>query len=142
MECDVVHAIEGRVRLRVAEPAIFNGCAPAFASALARRPGVRGVHLNAGSQSVVVTYEPEVATGDEMVDTIRALTVDTLEKDVDAGAGEADGGSTVTLALSSAAVALGLVTESMVVGALVLGAAVPIFVRAVASVREKRKLNV
>jgi heavy metal translocating P-type ATPase len=143
MECDVVHAIPGRIRLRVADAGVCNGALTSF---LAARSGIRAVRLNATARSVVVTYDSASASGEELLSHIRALTVEELlaaETPAPPPASAESGwGSTVTLALSSAGLAVGMVAESVLVSGLVLGAAVPIFSRALTSLREKGKLNV
>ena len=145
MECHLVHAMPGRVRLRVTDPMVCDGLASAFASYLAARPGVRSVRLNPGARSVVMTYEAESTSAEALLSLLRALPAEELRGKTQESTpppAESAWASAVTLTLSSAALVVGMATESVLVGGLVLGAAVPIFSRALASLGQKGKLNV
>ena len=146
MECHLVHAIPGRVRLRVTDPMVCDGLASAFASYLTARPGVRSIRLNPVARSVVMTYEAESASAEDLLSLVRALPAEELRagkaQESAPPSGESAWASAVTLTMSSAALVVGMATESVLVGGLVLGAAVPIFSRALASLRQKGKLNV
>ena len=71
----VVHAIPGRVRLRVHELKGNPGLASAVQERLAAAGGIRWVEVNAATGSVLVFYEPETGTSPGSLRTLsEALT--------------------------------------------------------------------
>jgi hypothetical protein len=113
MECELVHAVPGRVRIRVTDSALVNGLASAFTAFLAGRRGVREVKVNPSARSVVVTYDSGSGSGNDLVSEVQRLTIDELRKNGDETdhAPDSDGASAIAVALSSAAVACGLFTD-------------------------------
>ena len=143
MEYQVVHEIPGRVRLRLTDPALVNGRATSLGAYLAARPGVRSVRFNANAQSVVLSYDD--GCGDDVLATLADVSLEQLgEEEEPAGAPEPGWSwtSTTNFGLASAAAVLGMMTNSLLTGGLVAAAALPIFQRALESLREKGKLNV
>src|SRR5580765_886589 len=139
MECTLVHDVVGRARIRLDEPAIFNGMAGRFEAYLGARRGVRAVRLSPAARSVVVTYDPAVESAEALLAMLRSTTAERLPAtDTDTSTAE-DDSALGPLALSTAALFLG---DALLANALLLAAAVPIFTRALDSLRRKRKLNV
>jgi len=138
MECTLVHDVVGRARIRLDEPAVFNGMAGRFEAYLAARPGIRAVRLSPAARSVVVTYDPAVESAEALLAMLRATTAERLPA-TDADASTSDDSALGPLALSTAALFVG---DALLANALLLAAAMPIFTRALDSLRRKRKLNV
>jgi len=57
--CQVVHAIEGRVRLRIWEPVDLRGADSAICSLLPGQPGVRKVRVNPHCRSVTIRFDQD-----------------------------------------------------------------------------------
>lgn len=70
VRCRVVHAIRGRLRVRVNFPQIFDGLSEAFNAFLRDQPGIQEVRLNPGCRSVVLNYNPDVLRVDDLVDSL------------------------------------------------------------------------
>jgi Cu2+-exporting ATPase len=129
--------------------------AGAFEAFLQDQEGVRGVKLNRKCRCIVITYNPDILTADCLVKTVEKLSPDAMLQLYQAGhrhgnslsheSGEPGGTdesrgshdahesgilSWLPLTLSSAAVALGAVSESALVPWFVVGASIPIFSRA------------
>src|SRR5688500_9903336 len=66
LQCQLVHAIQGRVRIRVETPQLFEGLAEAFQAFLGDQPGIQEVRLNPGCRSVVLTYDPNSLKVDDL----------------------------------------------------------------------------
>ena len=62
----LVHAVRGRTRMRVTPPHLAGDLARAFERLLRDHPGVRDVHGNPDSGSIVVTYDPDVLDIDRL----------------------------------------------------------------------------
>jgi Cu2+-exporting ATPase len=140
-----VHAIPGRLRLRVDAPELQNGLSEAFEAFLRDQPGVKAVDLNPDCRSAVLTYEPGCLLPDELVALVDQLPGERLaayRPRVRSEAKDPEPLSWLNLGLSSTAVALGLFGESVVAPWLLAAAAVPIFKRAFESLTERGRLNV
>jgi Cu2+-exporting ATPase len=149
--CELVHAVPGRLRFRVAAGSLRieagrldNGLAEAFESFLRELPGVQGVALNPGCRSAVLTYDPVALEPDELIARVREVPLERLaaQRTRAPQATQPTQPSWLNLGLSTAAVALGLLTESALAPWLLAGAALPIFARAFESLAQRGKLNV
>jgi cation transport ATPase len=144
--CRVVHAIRGRLRIRVDLPQIFAGLSGACEAFLRDQPGIQEVRLNPGCRSVVLSYNPDVLRADDLVTLVEQLPLDPLHAYQAHNRPRQDEDSSVMawppLALSSAAVALGVLADATIAPWLVAGAAVPIFTRAFEAITQRGKLNV
>ncbi len=144
--CRVVHGIRGRLRVRVDCPQLFHGLSEACASFLRDQLGIQEVRLNPGCQSVILTYDPALRTGDELVSLMQALPLDQLEtyqpRQPHRAVQASPAVAWLPLALSSAAMAIGVLAESALTPWLLVGAAVPIFARASEALFQQGKLNV
>ncbi|MHB2021034.1 MAG: HMA2 domain-containing protein, partial [Candidatus Xenobia bacterium] len=54
LECEVVHAIPGRIRLRVPQLSRVNGYSQAFVRYFSAQPGIKSVRVNATASSAVI----------------------------------------------------------------------------------------
>jgi P-type Cu2+ transporter len=146
MQCRLVHSIPGRIRIRLEAPEVFRDQAEALQAALGDRPGVSDVRLNPDCRSVIVTFDRDRASAEELVAWLEALTPERLAEESATKLGGTGQGSDPLLglpfALSSAAVAFGVLGESVLCPWLLAGAAVPVFRRAYQALTEKSKLNV
>lgn len=144
--CRVLHAIRGRLRMRVDLPQIFDGLLGACEAFLRDQPGIQEVRLNPGCRSVVLNYDPDVLKADDLVALIGELPLDQLKtyrpRNPPRQAEDISSMAWLPLALSSAAVALGVLAETDIAPWLVAGAAVPIFTRAFEAITQRGKLNV
>jgi heavy metal translocating P-type ATPase len=144
--CRVVHAIRGRLRMRLDCPQLFDGLSEACESFLRDQPGIQEVRLNPSCRSVILTYDPARRTEDELVSLMQALSLDQLEtyqpQQPLHAVPAAPSVAWQPLALSSAAVAIGVLAESALAPWLLVGAAVPIFTRAIEALFQQGKLNV
>src|SRR5512135_2140637 len=78
MQCRLVHSIPGRIRVRLEAPEVFRDQAELLQAALGERPGVRDVRLNRGCRSVIVTFDRDRASAEELVAWLEALTPERL----------------------------------------------------------------
>ncbi|MEW5803076.1 MAG: heavy metal translocating P-type ATPase [bacterium] len=151
--CRIIHAIRGRIRLYIESIRLFDDeDAGAFKAFLQDQEGIQGVRLNRNCRCVILTYCPDLLTEDDLVRAIEELSLDALKYYQGKSAGGefrscdasvADVSSWLPLALSSAAVVLGTVSESALVPWFLIGASIPIFSRAFNSlIAQKGKLNV
>jgi cation transport ATPase len=144
--CRVVHAIRGRLRMRVDLPQIFDVHSGACEAFLRDRPGIQEVRLNPGCRSVVLNYNPDVLRADDLVTLVEELPIDQLNtyqpRNPPRQAEDSSSMAWLPLALSSAAVALGVLAETAAAPWLAVGAAVPIFTRAFEAITQRGKLNV
>src|SRR5262249_54253684 len=140
IDCEVVHAIPGRLRLRLNELAVFDGLREAFRAFVKSCPGVEDVRLNSACRSVVVEYDESAARADDLIAKIEKLSAGRLAES-SAGDSPSELPSWVSLGLSTAALVLGAV-ESAIAPWLLMAAAVPIFGRAIRSLTERGRLNV
>ncbi len=146
IQCSVVHATAGRLRMRVEPGEILERLGGALEALLRQHPGVTDVRLSPTTRSVVLEFDPTATTVDALLGIAGHLPVAELEthgpRGATADAMETDASSWLYLGLSSAALALDLVFPSGLAPWLLAGAAAPIFVRAFESLSEKRRLNV
>jgi hypothetical protein len=144
--CRVVHAIRGRLRMRVDLPHIFDALSGACEAFLRDQPGIQEVRLNPGCRSVVLNYNPDVLTADDVVTLVEELPFDQLNtyqpRNPPRQAGDSSSIAWLPLALSSTAVALTVFAEAAIAPWLVAGAAVPIFTRAFGAIMQRGRLNV
>ena len=69
--CQVAHATNGRIRLRVAEIRSRPQIGPLLAAFLWRLPGVTGVLVRAAGATVVVNYDPAECTQESILQALR-----------------------------------------------------------------------
>jgi Cu2+-exporting ATPase len=139
MQCEVVHALPGRLRLRV-DDALLNGLAPRFVAFLSAQPGVEDVRLNERARSVVVRFDEASVSGDGVLATIRTVAPETLPSDVPEASGPEATGAALGLATAAGVCSmLGVPGLSL---ACLVGAAAPIFRRAVDVLRTRGTPNV
>lgn len=147
----LVHAIKGRVRLRV--PGLRRGNTPVdpLRLVLEERPGIAGVQINQGCASVTLTYDPAALTQEDVLETVRSLTRRQLReyrvnsRNQTKHATDASSGSGLELLLSTAGIALGFLAESAaapVLPFLLLGSTLPMLGRAYDAFARKGALNV
>src|SRR5262245_17997644 len=77
MQCQLVHAIHGRLRFRIDEPEVFLYGPPALEAWLRGLPGVREARANAAGRSVVIVHDGEPDRDDEL--THRLAEFDRVE---------------------------------------------------------------
>jgi Cu2+-exporting ATPase len=148
MDCQLVHAISGRVRIRLDAPAkFFREHAEGLQSRLASRPGVREVRLNPDCRSLIVTFDPGALRAEDLLDCLHNLRPEQLAAPPSSTPRPKppsldDSTIGLPLALSTAAVAFGVLGESVFAPWLLAGAAVPVFRRAYHALTYKAKLNV
>jgi Cu2+-exporting ATPase len=146
MQCRLVHSIPGRIRVRLEAPEVFRDQAESLQAALGERPGVRDVRLNRGCRSVIVTFDRDRTSAEELVAWLEALTPERLAEQASSRPRAAGQGADPLLGLpftlSSVAVAFGVLGESVLTPWLLAGAAVPVFRRAYHALTRKSKLNV
>src|SRR6185295_17586649 len=75
----LVHAVRGRTRMRVTPPHLAGDLARAFERLLRDHPGVREVHGNPDSGSIVVTYDPDVLDIERLFEPSSELRASRLE---------------------------------------------------------------
>jgi hypothetical protein len=141
MLCQLVHAIPGRLRIRVASSPAFDRAATLQAY-LEGQPGILSVRLNRACRCVILTHDPGVAA--EVL--LACLAPQQLRGMVcpPARAQPPQLGPLLglPLALSTAAATAALCGGSALAPWLLAGAAVPVFRRAFAALFRKAKLNV
>lgn len=146
VRCCLVHAIPGRVRIRVECPELFASLATSFEAFLRDQSGIQEVRLNPSCRSVVLHYDPELLHAEGLVAFVEQLSLDQLRayrpRPHAHQAAEPPSTAWLPLALSSAAMALGALVESALAPWLLAGAALPIFSRAFEALTRGGKLNV
>jgi Cu2+-exporting ATPase len=144
--CRVLHAIPGRLRLRVEAQVLTNGLGAACEAFLRDQPGVQDVSLNPACRSLVLTYDAARLAAADVVAIVDNISVEALTAHrarPGTGVPNDDGGpSWLNLGLSSLAVGLGLFAESALAPWLVGAAAIPIFARAADALTRRGRLNV
>jgi Cu2+-exporting ATPase len=144
MRCQLVHAIPGRIRIRVESPGAFQRAATLQAY-LESQPVVLSVRLNPACRSVILTHDPAVEAED-LVARVAGLSPQQLREMAcppprpQPPQPEPLLGLPLALSTAAAAAALGGGTE--LAPWLLAGAAIPIFRRAFAALFRKSKLNV
>lgn len=146
----VCHAMAGRVRIRVEIDPEHCEFLSEIAEALRRRRKLCSVRLNAACRSLVCRFRPDECTPRELVTWVESMSLDELcrvRQSLAAGengaarAAAEEGHRWLPLSLSTLAAAASLVAGPQLTFALVLGAAIPMFSRAV-DVLRGRRLNV
>lgn len=149
MDCHVVHAIPGRLRIRVEPAKVFDDGSDDLRALLKDRPGVRDVRLNPRCRSLIVAYDLDVVQADDLLDLLRGFSrqrpsrppAPPKPRPVPERAPAFTSGR--SLRLSGAALVLGLLRGTSPVPWLVAAAAIPIYKRALAALaRETNRLNV
>jgi len=142
----VVHATDGRLRLRLDPPEAVERLGGVLRTLLGEHPGVTEVRLSPTTRSIVLQFDPAITDAEALVALASGFCVAELEtlasRSPNGHVDETDVSSWVYLGLSTAAVALDLLFPSSLAPWLLAGAAAPIFVRAFESLIEKRSLNV
>jgi len=152
-EIRVAHAVCGRVRLKINS---FNDdLLMSLEDFFQGQEGISEVRLNRSSRSLILTYRPDLVSEQDLIGLIEKFSFEELMNSYSlprkrpscAGSPRCGGGHPISswlpLALSSAAVAFGLLSESALVPWLVAGASVPILNRALnALIAQKGRLNV
>jgi Cu2+-exporting ATPase len=144
MRCQLVHAIQGRLRIRIASPAAFDRAATLQAY-LESQPGILSVRLNSACRCVILTHDPAVAA-EAVLALVAGLTLKRL-RELECPPARAQPPQLapllgLPLALSTAAAATALFGGPALAPWLLAGAAVPVFRRAFAALFRKAKLNV
>jgi len=149
MDCHPVHAIPGRLRIRVEPPEIRTDGSDDLRTLLEGRPGIRDVRLNPRCRSLIVAYDPDVVQADDLLDLLRESSrrrpASPTAPPIPRPAPERVPASTPgrSLRLAGAALVLGLVRGTSPVPWLIAAAAIPIYKRALAALaRETNRLNV
>lgn len=147
----VVHAIEGRVRLRVPALSIRPRLADALAVYLLDQPGVTDVSVSPSCASVTIVHDPSTWTAESLCASIRALRHEDVEsyQPKPSPPGQAQPAAEETsgpeLWFSSAGILLGLTAEALAAPALpvlLFVSALPMLKRAYHSIAHDGKLNV
>jgi Cu2+-exporting ATPase len=146
LHCSVVHSMPGRLRLcldgssGVVDP--FEGCA----RFLRTQPGVTEVQSNSSCRSIVITYDPTQQSAEGLIRAVQTAPPDQLQPSPSTQANPDSANSSedtwLPLTLSSIAVGLGLLAETTLAPWLTLGAAIPIFGRALDALWREGKLGV
>jgi heavy metal translocating P-type ATPase len=143
---EIVHALPGRVRFRVTHPKLSNGLCDSLHLYLTNQPGIKEVRLNPACESLVIKHDPSLWSVQRLKKLVTTVSLEQLQnkqgKFPVPSSGSSDSVNPLfTLLLSSAAFAFSFLAEPLVPLFLV-GSALPIFSRAVESVRRQKKLNV
>lgn len=144
LQCRVVHAIAGRLRVRIGDDELWQDLSAAFGAWMREQAGVQDVRLNPDCRTAVVAYDPATVSGEQILGRVGTLSLTELRglQEPAPNGQENESSSTVTLVLSSAAAILSFMGEAALTPWLLLGAALPIFRRAIDSVTQKGRLNV
>ena len=149
-DTSVVHAVRGRIRLRVASLKTSPDLAEPLEGLLRDQPGVTDVSVNDWCSSVTVTCEPSVWTPDRLCKWLQPLTVEevtsykpaSISPDQLPGTADEAGDE---LWYSSAGIGVAILVEPLaapLVPLLLLVSALPMLKRAYRSLSEDGKLNV
>jgi Cu2+-exporting ATPase len=143
---ELLHAVRGRVRMRSEDRAVLDDWSDSLEAFLRDRAGVEQVSFNPTCRTVVVTFDAEVVSADDIAARVERVTIEDLRsyrpRRPTPPPEESTDISWLNLGLSSAAVALGVFAESTIAPWFLAGAAVPIFKRAFDAIAGKGKLNV
>jgi cation transport ATPase len=143
---EIVHALPGRLRFRLNDPKLSNGLCDALHLHLANQPGIKEVRLNPACASLLLKYDTSLWNEQRLLTLITNIDSDQLEaKRVKLpvhGNGSYDSPKPLfNLLMSTAAFAFSFVAEPLV-PLFLAASALPIFSRAVHSLRQQKKLNV
>ena len=147
ISCRPVHAIRGRVRLRVANRGTLNGLDRNLQTFLQRQSGIDEARLNRRCRSLVVRFDAGIWDAQKLISLVSGFSTAPRPARVSgdchsAGDPPDEPAGWLPLGLSTAAFAAGLFAKSSMVPWLLLGAAIPIIGRAFDTLIRKRKLNV
>lgn len=153
---EVLHAIPGRVRLRVPDIKHNDFLADAFAKRLMQKPGVTEVRVNRACASVVVSYDTSVLRTfmpERQLQGIKVKSIDGqahIEHKNGRNGHKSDRLQTVirwarALMIPTAALGASLAARLLPIApvyALVAAATAPVFRRAISTVRKEKRLGV
>ena len=147
IQFELLHAVRGRVRMRAGDRAVLDDWSDSLEAFLRDRSGIEHVSFNPTCRTMVVTFDAEVVSADDVATSVAGVTVEELRafrprRPPSPSADESTDISWLNLGLSSAAVALGTFSGSPIAPWFLAGAAIPIFKRAFEAVVGKGKLNV
>src|SRR5712691_7433418 len=63
----LVHAVRGRARMRVDSPELADELGSALAAFFHEQPGIQEIRVNRDCHSVVLAYDPDLVTGDDLL---------------------------------------------------------------------------
>lgn len=143
---EILHSLPGRIRFRLKDPRLTDGLSTGLQSYLTGQPGIKEVRFNPACSSLLLTYDVSQWNDERLKHLIDSIDTEQLElcrpKLPLAEAAAADSVKPVfNLILSSAAFAFSFVAEPLVPFFLA-ASALPIFSRAIQSLRQHKKLNV
>ncbi|HKE62460.1 MAG TPA: heavy metal translocating P-type ATPase [Nitrospira sp.] len=149
-DTNIVHSLQGRVRLRVPALKTSSDLSEGIERILRDQPGVTEVSVSACSASVTVSYDPSLWTSERLCEWLRGLGVEQVSAYQPTGTrsaqatveGETSGDE---LWYSSAGIGLALLLEPLaapLLPVLLLASALPMLKRAHRSLSEDGKLNV
>jgi heavy metal translocating P-type ATPase len=149
IRCSVVHAVDGRVRLRASLLKSAADLGDRLAGYLEDQPGIIQVRVNRDCASLIITHDPSKWTSNSLCELVASISPKALRAYRTEGSGRRQQAANPSwklsreLVWSSIAVALPLVAPplSFVSPWLLAKSAKPIFSRAMASMR-RRKLSV
>ena len=153
MQCQLVHVVPGRVRFRIDEPEVFLYGREALEAWLRSLPGVREARVDPASRSAVVRHDVLATDADELHERfagfdrvgLRSFDASVVARGPSQSATPAEAAApdiaALPLALSTAAAVLSSTGSVMAPWAL-LGAAVPVFRRAINVLFRQKRLNV
>jgi manganese/zinc-transporting P-type ATPase C len=142
---EVVHALPGRSRFRLNDPRLCNGSYDSLHRFLANQPGIKEVRLNAACGSLVVRYDDSVWTAKRLNRLVTTIDPEELERKKPSlpipSKPDESQKAFLALLLSSAAFACSFVAQPLV-PVFLAASSLPIFTRAIQSLRRQKKLNV
>ncbi|MBV9581261.1 MAG: heavy metal translocating P-type ATPase [Chloroflexi bacterium] len=137
LEAEVVHAIAGRVRLRVPAVKYDASLGDRLVDFVQRQPGVVEARANSACAALIVAFDPEATTTSAILTSVRGGVP--LEPVRARGANEPDRTSLVCGVLALGLGVLG--APALLTGGLLAASAVPVFGRALAGIRDEHKLS-
>lgn len=141
----VVHAVPGRVRLRVESSPALTDYVEAFEGLLRGLPGVHEVRCNPGCRSVILTYDAGRSSATSLLTRLRQLSPDQLKihplRPQRTLPADPDLPWWLPVGLSTTALACSVFVGANFAPWLVVGAALPLFTRAYDALLRKVELN-
>ncbi|WHZ27644.1 MAG: heavy metal translocating P-type ATPase [Nitrospira sp.] len=142
----IIHALPGRVRLRVPWIKDKPDVAQSLSAYLTRLQGVTTCHVNAQCSSVTLYYEASTWTPERLCRRVNRVTERALQRLPMLRSSPANGQSSwFELSLSSAGIAFGLLCEPLaplVLPLLLTGSVLPMLQRAYQAIRNEGRLTV
>lgn len=144
---EIVHSLPGRVRFRLGHEKLSNGLCDSLHFYLANQTGIKEVRLNTACASLLLQYDVSVWSEERLKELVTTIDSEQLKRKRTKFAAAQTCSSNDSpkpvfdLLLATAAVACCFVAEPLV-PLFLAGGALPIFSRAVLSLRRQRKLNV